>query len=139
NSAVSQSGWAAIDDMAGADEFAFTNIVETGAHAKSALAVADGTCDICAVDAVTWQMIERWDAFAADLKVLATTAHTPALPFITAGGRDPRPLQEALVRAVDALSEEDRVALCLMDVTHISADEYAALPIPPTPKFSTVI
>ncbi|MEM6610623.1 MAG: PhnD/SsuA/transferrin family substrate-binding protein, partial [Pseudomonadota bacterium] len=79
NSAVSQSGWAAIDDMAGADGFAFTNIVETGAHAKSALAVADGTCDICAVDAVTWQMIERWDAFAADLKVLATTAHTPAL------------------------------------------------------------
>lgn len=136
NSPVSQSGWAAIDTHAKESGINFATIHETGAHTESARAVAEGRADICAIDAVTWRMIERWDGFAKSLRLIANTAHTPALPYITAIGQDPRPLQEALVAAVDALSQDDKETLCLIDVTHIPADQYLAMPIPPAPKFT---
>ncbi len=133
NSPVSQSGWAAVDGAVQAEGIGFGSVIETGAHQESARAVAEGRADICAVDAVTWTMIQRWDPFAKDLRVLGETAPTPALPYITALGRDPRPLQEALVGAVHALSPEDQDLLCLIDITHVAGDHYAALPIPPAP------
>ncbi|MEM9427116.1 MAG: PhnD/SsuA/transferrin family substrate-binding protein [Pseudomonadota bacterium] len=133
NSPLSQSGWAAIDALAQEAGITFDVATETGAHQASARAVAEGRADICALDAVSWTMIRRWDGFAEGLRVLTETPPTPALPYITAMGRDARPLQEALVTAVDALSPDDREALCLIDVTHISADRYAHMPIPPAP------
>lgn len=136
NSPVSQSGWAAIDARAHEEGITFSAISATGSHRESARAVAEGQADICAVDAVTWTMIARWDPFATRLRVLEETPPSPALPYITAMGRDPRPLQEALVSAVFALPPEDREILCLLDVTHIPGDHYAALPIPPTPSLA---
>lgn len=136
NDPVSQSGWAAIDRAAGEAGISFGAVIETGAHRESARAVAEGRAEICAVDAVTWTMIHRWDTFAADLRVLDETPPTPALPYITARGRDPRPLQEALVGAVHALSPDDQELLCLIDMTHVPSDRYAALPIPPAPAIS---
>lgn len=133
NSPISQSGWAAIDAHAQAEGVAFGSVFETGSHSASARAVADERADLCAVDAVTWSMIERWDDFAKGLRVLCQTEPTPALPYVTAIERDPRPLQEALVSAVHALSPEDQETLCLVDVTYIPPSFYATLPIPPTP------
>ncbi len=133
NSPISQSGWAAIDALAQQEGTTFGSVFETGAHAASARAVVDERADLCAVDAVTWTMIERWDPFAKDLRVLCHTEPTPALPYVTAIERDPRPLQEALVSAVHALSPEDQDILCLVDVTYISPAHYVTLPIPPTP------
>lgn len=133
NSPISQSGWAAIDAVARATGVSFGSVFETGSHAASARAVAEERADFCAIDAVTWTMIERWDAFAGDLRVLCETPPTPALPYVTAIERDPRPLQEALVAAVHALTPEDRKTLCLLDVTYIPPSHYVSLPIPPTP------
>ena len=136
NSPVSQSGWAAIDDLAQSAGVTFALVQDSGSHQASGAAVAAGQADICAIDAVTWTLIERFDPFADKLRVISATQPTPALPYITAIGQDVRPLQEALVIAVDALSPDDQDLLCLIDVTHVSADRYAMMPIPPTPPVS---
>ncbi|MEO0916555.1 MAG: PhnD/SsuA/transferrin family substrate-binding protein [Pseudomonadota bacterium] len=133
NSPVSQSGWAAIDALARASDVQFESIFETGSHQASASAVAEGRADICAVDAVSWTMMERWDPFARSLRVITESPPSLALPYITAIERDPRPIQEALLNAVHALSDEDRKTLCLIDVTYFPGHFYASLPIPPTP------
>lgn len=133
NSPISQSGWAAIDEMAQAANLRFGAVFETGSHQASAVAVAEGRADICAVDAVTWTMIERWDPFASSLRVLTESPPSLALPYITAIERDPRPIQEALLNAVHNLSRDDKETLCLIDITFFPGHFYAALPIPPTP------
>lgn len=138
NSPISQSGWAAIDDLAQDSDIRFSRILETGSHQNSAEAVVNRRADICAIDAVCWEMIRRWDASAKGLRVIAKTPNTPALPYITALGRDPAPIQEALVEAVHALSAEDRKDLCLIDMTHIPAELYLTLPIPPAPATTSV-
>lgn len=133
NGPLSQSGWAAIDALASEAGVGFDAIIETGSHEESARAVAEDRADICAVDAVAWTMIDRWDPFARELRILCQTDPTPALPYITALGTDPHPIQEALVHAVGALSPGDQEMLCLIDVTHIPSEHYAAMSIPPAP------
>lgn len=136
NSPVSQSGWAAIDALLQVQGTPIGAIFETGAHTASARAVAEGRADLCSVDAVTWSMIERWDSFADNLRVLGETPPSLALPYITAIERDPRPLQEALLVAVQALSADDRDMLNLIDMTYIPSHHYAMMPIPPSPALT---
>ncbi|MCG6884584.1 MAG: phosphate/phosphite/phosphonate ABC transporter substrate-binding protein [Silicimonas sp.] len=138
NSPVSQSGWAAVDDVARINGVNFSSLLLTGSHQASARAVAGGEADLCGLDAVSWSMIRRWDDFADDLRVLLHSPPTPSLPYITAYGNDPQPLQDALVQAVHALSDEERDILSLIDITYVPAEEYTALPIPPAPQFQNV-
>ena len=133
NSPLSQSGWAAIDAMAQADDIRFASVVQSGSHAESARMVADGRADIASIDAVTWTMIRRWDAHAKDLRVLTRSEPSPALPFITSIRNNPAPIQSALVDAIHGLSAEDQEALCLVDVTYIPFEQYVSLPVPPPP------
>ncbi len=133
NSPVSQSGWAAIDALAEEAGFRFSTVFESGSHEESARRVAAGDADICAIDAVSWEMVRKWDDAAEALEVLTTTPPTPALPYITAMDQDPAPIQEALVSAVHELSPEDQDTLCLIDVTYMPPDHYLSLPIPPAP------
>lgn len=133
NSPLSQSGWASIDEMANDAGFRFTSVLESGSHEESAKRVASGHADICAIDAVSWEMIKKWDSAAEKLKVIAETPPTPALPYITAMDRDPAPIQEALVSAVHELSPDDQEALCLIDMTYVPADHYITMSIPPAP------
>ena len=42
----------------------------------------DNTADIVAIDANTWRLITKWDAFAEKLRVVARTKPTPAMPYI---------------------------------------------------------
>lgn len=134
NEALSQSGWAAPQTFARVQGFAFRNLLETGAHALSARAVAEGRADIAALDALSWKMMQRHDSFAAALKEVARTPPTPALPFITARTRDPEPLFAGIARAIAALSPEDRDALSLWGIVRIPAAAYLAVPTPPPPE-----
>ena len=136
NSPVSQSGWAAMDQLARQRNLDFDQIIETGSHQKSAEAVAEGDADIAAIDAVSWSMITRWDPFAPNLRVLEETQATPALPYITAMKNNPAPLQDALLSAVRDLSDEDQQTLCLIDITYIQPSEYLTMHIPPAPHIS---
>jgi ABC-type phosphate/phosphonate transport system substrate-binding protein len=130
NSPDSQSGWAAIEALARPAGIRFGSIAVTGAHRESARAVAEGRADLAAIDAVSWSMIARWDAFAEMLSVFARSDPTPSLPYITAPGTDPAPLRSALAQAIAALGPDDREALCLTDVVATDAGRYLALPLP---------
>ena len=134
NEALSQSGWAAPMTHLGALGVRFSRHVATGAHAASARAVAEGRADMAGLDALTWEMLKDHDGgLAARLRVIATTSPTPALPWITALGRDPAPIAAAIGAAIGDLAPADRAALHLGGLEDIPAAAYLAVPTPPGP------
>ena len=136
---MSQSGWAGPQNDAAARGFRYTNPVQTGGHAFSARAVADGKADIAGIDALTWLLIKRHDSFARDLRVIAETKPTPILPYISASGRDADMIARAVEDAVDALPAHHRDALALTGFTRIAAAHYLAVPNPASPDENTAV
>lgn len=135
NDALSQSGWAAVQNLAAEDGFAFSRLLLTGAHRASAEAVAEGRADLAAIDAVTWRLIRAYrPAIAERLQVLCRTAPTPALPLITALSRDPAPIATAVRDAIEMLSAEDRAALGITGFVRIPSGAYLAVPNPSAPQ-----
>jgi hypothetical protein len=132
NDALSQSGWAALHGWAGAQGVPLGPVTLTGSHAASARAVAEGRADLAAIDAQTWCQLVRFDQADPALEI-ARTPPTPGLPLITAVGRDPAPIREALSGALAALPEATRDALDLRGFVRIDASLYRAIPIPPNP------
>ncbi|MBI1173263.1 PhnD/SsuA/transferrin family substrate-binding protein [bacterium] len=133
NEDLSQSGWAAAQNHAARHGIALRPHRRTGGHLLSARAVAEGKAEIAAIDAVTWRMITRWEAFAHDLKVVGQTEPTPGLPYIAARGSDAVTLFDVVARAIAALTPQDRDTLCLRGLVRIPAEAYLAVPTPPTP------
>lgn len=133
NEALSQSGWAAPQTWAAGHGFSFVNPVRTGAHRASAIAVAEGRADIAALDALSWRIMRAHDPFTPDLRVLACTDPTPALPYITALGNDPAPVFAALRGAILDLSAADRSTLGISDLVHMPPESYLAVPNPEPP------
>ncbi|WP_299865052.1 PhnD/SsuA/transferrin family substrate-binding protein [uncultured Roseobacter sp.] len=134
NDVRSQSGWAAIEGHLAENGFGFSfagNTLDTGGHALSAEAVAEGRADLASLDAVTWTLIKRETSLAPQLRVLLSTRPTPGLPLITARGRDPDPLFTAVHSAISALSARDRARLLLKGIVAIPATDYLAEPLPP--------
>ncbi len=127
----SQSGWAAPQNFASDHGFAFHKAHISGGHGASAQAVAEGVADIAALDAVSWKMLTLFDDFTRDLKEIAHTPPTPALPYISAMGRDADDLGDAVSAAIDQLAPDDRKALCLKGFTTIHSDDYLAVQTPP--------
>lgn len=133
NDVRSQSGWAALLQHlrdAGAPGEWPGDIIETGGHAHSAQAVADGRADIAAVDAVTWRLLSRDAPVTQDLRVLGLTSPTPGLPFITGPQGDMPALYDAIESAISALAPKDRATLMLRGVVQIATAEYLAVPMP---------
>jgi ABC-type phosphate/phosphonate transport system substrate-binding protein len=133
NEALSQSGWAAPQNHAQRLGFRFENPIQSHAHVASALMVAEGHADIASLDAVSWKMMQRWDNWAAELRVIATTPPTPGLPLITAKTGDPQAMFKAVTEAIAALSSQDRDTLCLKGVIQIDKDAYLSVPNPASP------
>jgi hypothetical protein len=135
NGQDSQSGWAAPQNHAATLGFRFLSTLHTGAHRDSARAVADGHADIAAVDAVTWRILSaELPDLAARLQAIGHTAPTPGLPLITAPGRDPGPIGDAVAAAVAGLDGVHASALGLVGFTRIPAAEYLSVPNPPPPS-----
>ena len=132
NQDISQSGFAAIYAHVKPLGFWFANRSPSGGHRLSAQAVAEGRADIAAIDAVTWRLIERYDAFAQDLRVLEWTEPTPGLPYIAAEGVDTRAYFDAIKVAIAGLSDQDRDALGLRDLIAIPKEAYLNIPNPPS-------
>jgi len=133
NESLSQSGWAAPQNHLAPLNITFGGYYESGGHALSARAVADGRADIAALDGLTWALIQRYDDFAADLRVLAATSQSPGLPYITARTRDPKPLFAAINAAIVDLPAATRDILHLRGLVAIDAETYLAVPTPPPP------
>ncbi len=127
----SQSGFASIYNTVAPQGFWFDNRVETGGHHASAQAVAEGRADLAALDAVTWALIQRYDGFASQLRVLEWTAPTPGLPYITAATVDTGLVHDAMASAIDMLDNADRADLMLQGLVRIPKETYLAVPNPP--------
>jgi ABC-type phosphate/phosphonate transport system substrate-binding protein len=87
NGADSMSGLIALArDLSaiGQDLDIFTGRAETGSHRASAVAVARGEADVCAVDCRSWHLIRRFEPLASELHVAGWTARRKGLPYIAA-------------------------------------------------------
>lgn len=133
NDPLSQSGWAAPQNFAREAGFSFGGTLQTGSHAASAAAVAEGRADIAALDALSWKMMQRHDTVTASLREIGNTPPTPALPYITSISRDPSPIFDAVAAAVAALDPEDRETLSIRGIVRIPPESYLAVPNPPPP------
>nr|WP_254899200.1 PhnD/SsuA/transferrin family substrate-binding protein [Thalassococcus arenae] len=131
NGTDSQSGYAALMSHATGLGLHPSVALITGSHRASARAVAEGRADLAALDAQSWRLIARHDAAATALRVADETAPSPALPYITARGRDPERLRAALSAAIAALPQSSRDALGLQGVVALPERAYTALPLPP--------
>jgi len=130
NEEMSQSGWAAAQCHVAHLGFQFQNLLQSGGHVASAKAVASGNADIAAIDALTWEMIKRYDGFSPSLRVLARTDPTPGLPYITGPDNDAKGLATAISDAIAALDLADRRTLRLQSLIPIPASTYLAVPNP---------
>ena len=134
NDAMSQSGWAAAQTHAAGLGFRFKPALQTGGHAQSARAVLDGMADIAALDAWTWELVQRNQSGMDRLRVLGGTEPTPCLPYIAALGVDHRRVFDALAGAIAALDASDRALLGIRRLLYIPAPAYLAVPTPAPPK-----
>lgn len=133
NDPLSQSGWAAPQTHMADLGLRFETLVETGSHAQSARAVAEGRADIAALDGVTWRLFQQHDPLTRTLQVIGTTRPTPGLPYITGHGQDPSALFRAIQRTITGLDRTHRDALGLHGITFIPPEDYLAIPTPPGP------
>ena len=131
NVTFSQSGFASIYNTVAPLGFWFGTRLESGSHVTSARMVAEGTADIAALDAVTWQLIERYDHFSRKLRVLEWTTPTPGLPYIAAAGADQAATFMAVKQAIALLKAQDRKALGIKDLIAIPKEAYLAIENPP--------
>ncbi|MCU9837816.1 phosphate/phosphite/phosphonate ABC transporter substrate-binding protein [Ruegeria sp. WL0004] len=133
NEALSQSGWAAPVSHLLALGLHPGHPQQSGAHALSARAVVDGSADLAALDALTWELLCEHTDLGPRLREVAHTAPTPTLPYITAPGRDAPAIARAVRAAIANLAPADRAALHLRGLVDIPAAAYLAVPNPPAP------
>ncbi len=132
NAPYSQSGYSALRAAfapLAREGRVFGETVETGSHLGSMEAVAASTADCAAIDAVAWALGRRHRPdIAGRLRVLAWTAPTPGLPYITAGRRSDEEvvaMREALRAAIaDPSLADTRAALFLAGVEVVGDSAY---------------
>jgi len=64
----------------------FSELMETGGHRASIIAVAEGRADVCAVDCRSWDMARRFEPAARTLRPVGWTALRKGLPYVSAKG-----------------------------------------------------
>ncbi len=133
NEPISQSGWAAPVTHLNQLGLAPDQRMQPGAHVMSARAVAEKQASFAALDALTWEMIQRYDDFAADLHVVARTKPTPTLPYITGPRANVAEVRTALGAAIETLSAPDRAVLGVNGLVEIASSAYLAVPSPGSP------
>jgi ABC-type phosphate/phosphonate transport system substrate-binding protein len=132
NGYTSQSGYAAI-----CNALANPQITVSGAHRASAQMVAAKQTDIAALDAVSWALMQRYDPFASDLRVLEWTAPTPGLPYICATSQPAARIAASIQTAIKNLGGEIKDLLMLKSLVQIPKADYLAQSIPLASTSST--
>jgi ABC-type phosphate/phosphonate transport system substrate-binding protein len=124
NQTFSQSGYAAPYQHLRPHGFWFENRLHTEQHLLSAKAVAEGRADIASLDAMSWRLMEEYEPFAKNLRVLDWTEPTPGLPLITSKANDPEAVLDAVQTAIAELDVADRALLKLRGIVSISNEAY---------------
>lgn len=108
----------------------FGAVIETGAHAESARAVAAGEADVAAIDNVTFAHLEtEAPAVTTRLRTLGWTGRSPSPPFVTAASASDRTVT-LLRRAIRSAIEDERDAadvLLLDRIDTVGIDRYGRL------------
>jgi ABC-type phosphate/phosphonate transport system substrate-binding protein len=110
----------------------FSKVQVTGEHAASARAVADGVADVAAIDCVTYAHLgAAVPELTGRLRVLARTASSPSLPFVTSRHTPPSVVR-LLVAALEAAMATPDLAACratlrLAAVQPVQDDGYATV------------
>ena len=80
----------------------FGRVIESGSHVASLALVVNGQAEVAAIDCVTYGNLARFAPERIEgVRILAETAKTPGLPYITRGtasDRDVGALRDALIR-----------------------------------------
>ncbi|WP_242140248.1 PhnD/SsuA/transferrin family substrate-binding protein [Sphingomonas sp. TREG-RG-20F-R18-01] len=135
NARTSNSGHnlfrAAIAPLARDGRF-FAGVVETGSHRASVAAVRDRIADIAAIDAVSYAALCRFEPAAVDgLRIVARTAASPALPFVTARSTPIETVAALRIALADMIGDpalaRARDALFLKDVLPAGVERFAAV------------
>ena len=132
NDALSHSGWGAPLARITQQGLQFHTTLRTGAHIDSMKAVANGSADLAAIDAVTSRMLQAWEPQAAELRVIGRTAMSPRMTFITAKSNDPAPIKSALTAAIAALSADHAQTLGIRGIVTLPDSAYD-IPLPKAP------
>lgn len=133
NQELSQSGYVAAHARLQCEGFWFARQLRCGAHRASAQAVAQGRADIASIDAVSWRLLQRFDTFAAGLRVVARTEPTPGLPLICAPALERAQVRAAVSGALDALPGSARELLGIEGLVDIDRAAYLAVATPELP------
>ena len=118
----------AIADLASGNPF-FATIAETHSQPANLERVARGEADATCVDCVTYAFFVRHrPALAANLRALAPTPPSPAIPFVTAAATPPE-LQAALTTALQRVAQapkwaEARSGLMIRDIVGPECADY---------------
>ena len=132
NARDSQSGHAALQygvaPLAQGGRF-FGSAIETLSHRASIAAVADGSADVAAIDAVSWLLALDHDPAAHTLRVLTRTQPTPGLPLITSLDHEALRLDliTAIRRGIAALDHTSRRALHIEGFEPHTGDDYTVI------------
>ena len=125
NSTDSQSGFHGPRGFASLRGVNLAPTLETGAHARSARAVADGLADVAGIDAVSWRDMRRFDDFTGALRVAAATPPVPALPLVCAKSFDAGQVAESVARAVEAMPEHLKDKLGIRGFVARTPEDYS--------------
>lgn len=132
NQVHSQSGFAAPYWHLQKYGFWFKQLIETGGHLKSLLAVHQQQADITCLDAVTWRLMQQYEPAAKQLRALEWTQATPGLPYISAANADVPLMFSAIDTAISSLSEKYRSQLGITGLIKIDKADYLSIPDPPS-------
>lgn len=132
NGVDSQSGFAALNHIvlrAGGTQTFFSERCISGSHRASAAKVARGEADVCAIDPVSWKLIQDWDSVvASQLRVLDWSDSMPALPLVTGlslANHELEALRDAVASAFSAPElEAERQALYLDGIASLQDSDY---------------
>lgn len=127
NMEISQSGFVAAKTETLNSGFFFKNRICAESHLNAACMIASGQAEIASIDAVSLTLMERYDSFYSDLKVIHWTTPTPSLPYITASGEDADLYFIAVKAAIDDLPTAIAKELMIKNMIKIPKETYLAI------------
>lgn len=105
----------------------FASVAISGAHQQSLRYVREGWADLACIDSVTFDCLARYaPAEVAGLRLVACTATSPTLPYITAldtGGVGAEQIRRAMNQALQQLPQVSAV-LGVQEVLPVSEADY---------------
>lgn len=93
NDRVSLSGYlsitADVTTLTGDRKAFYSKGIHSGSHRHSVQMVANGTADIAAIDCRTWDLVQRFDEAAKQVRVIGWTQARKGLPYVCSPTIDP--------------------------------------------------